>query len=60
MQALEAGVVPVYLGAGNVDDYFPYSRSIIKLHDFASAPPRCATVLGRPLPGPCCLEFPDR
>ena len=52
VQALEAGVVPVYLGAVNVDEYFPFSHSIIKLSDFASARPhrRHEPPHGRPTP----------
>jgi len=34
--ALAAGVVPVYLGAGNVQDFLPGSQAIIDAADFAS------------------------
>eukprot|EP01112_Ceratiomyxa_fruticulosa_P017985 TRINITY_DN5694_c0_g1_i1.p1 TRINITY_DN5694_c0_g1~~TRINITY_DN5694_c0_g1_i1.p1 ORF type:complete len:404 (-),score=33.87 TRINITY_DN5694_c0_g1_i1:9-1220(-) len=33
---LEAGTIPLYLGAPNVDEFLPSTRSIIKVNDFDS------------------------
>jgi len=32
--ALEAGTIPLYLGADNVDEFLPNTKSIIKVNDF--------------------------
>ena len=44
----------MYLGAANVDEYFPYARSIIKLRDFASA------LAALTAAAPTTLEYPSR
>eukprot|EP01068_Selenidium_serpulae_P017111 Selendium_serpulae@DN6350_c0_g1_i10.p1 len=35
-EALQAGVIPVYLGAPNVDEYLPCKNCIIKVADFST------------------------